>query len=461
MVCTDERGLLLTTSNVTAVEHYDTTIRHYLAYQLDTMAYLQDTFDADPEFVMAHCLQGYLAMLAGMAAMRDTARQSLDVTEARTATITPRERLHVKALRAWYEGDVLRACDLWDAILVEYPLDILALRLQHFAIFWTGRSTALRDGIARVVDAWEPHVPGYSSVLGMYAFGLEEAGHYTEAEANGRRAVALNSDELWAIHAVAHVLEMQGRLRDGMAWLSYPLDVWPDRNAITSHIWWHAALYPLELGEYDRVLELYDQVVYKEQTDFYIDIQNMASLLWRLAFHGVDIGDRWHSLADICVARLDDHTLAFTDLHVMMALAAAGRYAAAEQLLTALRHYADTSNDYAAGTMTVATVPLCEGILAYAKGSYDAAVDHMYPMRYEYACIGGSHAQRDVFVQFLIEAALKSQRWHLARALLAERVAQRPHSRGNWLKYATALTGLGDDSRADAARQRAAEQAVG
>lgn len=452
----DERGLELTTSNVAAVEHYDTTIRHYLEYRTDTPEHLAQVLTADPECVMGHCLNGYFCLLAGTVTTLDAARQSLDYAEAHTNDMTQRERTHVAALRAWYTGDLYKACGLWDEILIDYPTDVLALRLQHFATFWTGRSMSLRDGIARVFRAWDEHTPGYSYMLGMYAFGLEEAGDYTTAEAYGKRAVALNPDDLWAIHAVAHVLDMQGRLHDGMAWLDYPPDAWDDRNAMKNHLWWHLALFPLELGDYDRVLALYDAVIGKDKPAFYIEIQNVASLLMRLAFQGVDVGDRWQQLAEVCEARLEDHAIPFTDLHVMMVLAAAGRDASAQRLLASLRRFAATPYSYAASTMTPVTIPVCEAILAYSKGDYATVIERLRPIRYDYPCVGGSHAQRDVLAQLLIEAALKAEHLPLARALLAERVGWRPHSHGTWLKYAAVLEGLGEALGAQEARQRAA-----
>jgi hypothetical protein len=182
---------------------------------------------------MGHCLKGYLGMLACTTATHNDVRQSLEFMATRHSALTRREQTHLAALEAWFAGDLRTACGLWDDILVDHPTDLLALRLQHFATFWTGKSMALRDGIARAWHAWDEQTPGYSYVLGMYAFGLEEAGDYAAAEARGKRAVELNPDDLWAIHAVAHVLEMQGRLHDGMAWLSYPCDVWDDRNAVT------------------------------------------------------------------------------------------------------------------------------------------------------------------------------------------------------------------------------------
>ena len=77
----------------------------------------------------------------------------------------------------------------------------------------------LRDRIAQVLPAWDAAMPGYASVLAMYAFGLEENGQYHRAEQVARRALALDPHLPAAIHVVAHVMEMQGRTREGLAFL--------------------------------------------------------------------------------------------------------------------------------------------------------------------------------------------------------------------------------------------------
>src|SRR3546814_11029596 len=53
----------------------------------------------------------------------------------------------------------------------------------------------------------------------MHAFGLEETGDYARAEAAGRRALDIQPLDCWAHHAVAHVMEMQGRAEDGIGWM--------------------------------------------------------------------------------------------------------------------------------------------------------------------------------------------------------------------------------------------------
>ena len=452
---TDSRGLALTAAGDDAVARYNTTIDHLFEYRLDTGKCLKAALAADPEMPMAQCLRGYLFMMFNTNQVYDRVDDALTAARALSDRMNPREALHLAALEAWRSGDVAQAVLVWEQLLAEYPLDLLALRLQHNTVFWMGRSQALRGRIAQVLPAWDESVPGYGYVLGMFAFGLEECGEYASAEAQGRRAVEIHAEDLWAVHAVAHVLEMQGRLDDGMAWLDQPADQWADRNPFRGHLWWHTALFPFEKGDYERVLALYDNAIRTEKTDFYLDIQNAAALLLRLEFQDVDVGARWLELAEHAEAHSDDHVLAFTDLHHMISLVRAGKRAAAEALLESLANFAATPGNFTATTMEPATIPLCKTILAYGDGNYDGAIEILRDLRYEDACVGGSHAQRDLFAQLLIECALKASRLPLARALLAERVALRPHSHGNWTKYAGVLAKLGDTAGAEAAEARA------
>src|SRR3546814_9918921 len=77
----------------------------------------------------------------------------------------------------------------------------------------------LRDRVGSVLPKWWSDGPGYSILLGMHAFGLEETGDYARAEAAGRRALDMQPLDCWAHHAVAHVMELQGRAEDGIGWM--------------------------------------------------------------------------------------------------------------------------------------------------------------------------------------------------------------------------------------------------
>jgi len=424
----DQRGLVLTTASPEAAEHVARAIADYLEYRLSAMPAVKQAIEADPAFALAHCLRGYFLMLIGAEAVVPGARKALAAAEAHSEGASERERGHIKALRAWTEGRLSDAGACWERILLAEPRDLLALRLHHFNTFWLGRADLLRDVPASVLPAYDKTMPGYGNVLGMLAFGLEECGERHRAEAIGREAVACSAEDLWAVHAVAHVLEGEERHQEGVAWLDYPLSSWDDRNPFKDHLWWHKALHAYELGDDEQVLALYDAAIQVDPNGFYLDIQNAASLLFRLRLLGIDVGDRWQALADVAETRLADHTQAFTDAHVMLALAGAERFDAASTLLAGIEglvEAAGRSPDYPVEI----TATLCRGVLDTCRGEPAAGLDALLSVHRKLDVIGGSHAQRDIFAQIIIDAARKASRDDITRSLVAARRTLKPTSR--------------------------------
>ena len=165
--------------------------------------------------------------------------------------------------------------------------------------FFRANARELRDRIARVLPKWSPEMPGYSILLGMYAFGLEECGDYARAEDAGRRAVAIQPLDCWAHHAVAHVMEMQGRAEDGIGWMIAREPHWSgDDNFFKVHNWWHRALCHLSLNESEEALALYDGPIRETRSAVALDLVDASALLWRMHLVGSDVGDRWRELAN-------------------------------------------------------------------------------------------------------------------------------------------------------------------
>ena len=251
----DCRGLALTTSSEGAAKQIDQAVTDYLDYRTTASGHVKAALEQDPAFVLALCFRGYFLLMLENKAILPKVKQTLDEIRPNLDAATRRERLHVKALEAWAAGDIMKACFHWEEILTDCPLDLLALKLHHTMTFYTGRSQVMRSVVASVLGEWGDEVPGYGCVQGMYAYALEECGAYDEAERWGRQAVERNPGDLWAIHSVAHVLEMQGRSAEGVKWLNYTPEQWAQKNPFKAHVWWHAALFFLAQGEYDRALE--------------------------------------------------------------------------------------------------------------------------------------------------------------------------------------------------------------
>jgi tetratricopeptide (TPR) repeat protein len=261
----------------------------------------------------------------------------------------------------------------------------------------------------------------------MYAFGLEETADYAKAEAFGRRAVELNPRDGWAQHAVAHVMEMQNRQHEGIAWMRVNPDAWARDSFFRVHNWWHLALYHLELGELDEVLALYDGPIYGERSTVILDMIDASALLWRLHLRGIDVGDRWQALADNWQPVAKAGNYAFNDMHATMAFVGLGRDEAVKDVLAAQEEAMARDDDNAAFTREVGR-PLTLAIKAFGEGDYSTAVDLIRPVRGIAHRFGGSHAQRDLIDLTLIEAALRGGQGNLAYALSAERAASRPES---------------------------------
>lgn len=450
----DRRGLEVTTTSGPALERYEAAVDAFLEYRLAALPAVQAALEADPGLALGRVLLASLMLSMQSRRMRPKALEQLALAEAERARLGPRERLHLDAAAAWAADDMDRALALWQAILGGWPRDLVAARLLHSAAFWCGDAALVRAAAAGVLPEWDPGVPGFGYLLGMLAFGLEECGDYALAERHGRAAVERNPDDLWAVHAVAHVLEMQGRFAEGGAWLAHAPDHWEDRGPIKGHVWWHAALFALERDEPAAVLALYDRAVRPGERCFYIELQNAASLLVRLELAGHPVGDRLERLAEQAVAWVEDHVVPFTDLHTGLALAATGR-SEADRLMASLERLAAEERSHAARVAGPLLLPILRAVLAFYRGAPERTVELLLPLRGATAPLGGSHAQRDVIEQLLLEAALRAGRFDLARLLAAERVALRPTSRPSWRRYARALAGLGEARAAAAAEARA------
>jgi hypothetical protein len=291
----------------------------------------------------------------------------------------------------------------------------------------------MRDSVARARAAWDAGVPGYGHVLGMLAFGHEQAGDPAAGERLGREAVALDRSDQWAVHAVAHALETTGRAAEGEAWVDA---AWPHLDAATNfrfHVAWHRALFLLEQGRRGELLEVYDRTVrdlasplVEAQPDLYIDVQNAASLLLRLELLGVDVGGRWSELADRAEKRVGDAIVLFTAPHWVMALAAAGREAACQAWIDALAAHAANSGASEAEVVARVAIPACEAVRAHRRGEWARALDALFAARGAIARLGGSPPQRDILWQVMGDAAVRAGRLSEARRLLAEVTASRP-----------------------------------
>jgi hypothetical protein len=411
-----------TDASLAAFEQASHELRCYIG---DPVAGVQRAIEASPAMTMAHALKAWLNLLGTEPAGLEAARGDLRAASALPAN--ERERAHLEAARLVSEGQWRAAGRLLEDLSAAYPRDALALQAGHSIDFFAGDTRMLRDRLARALPAWSESVPGYHAVLGMYAFGLEECGEYAAAERLGREAVAREQRDGWGWHAVAHVMEMQNRPADGIAWLRSDTDAWTRESFFAVHNWWHLAVFHLERGDIDEVLRLFDGAIHGARSTVVLQMIDATALLWRLHLRGIDLGSRWQSVADGWAPVAAAGNYAFNDWHAMMAFVGAGRAQAQETVIQSLEAAAAGEADTAAFAREVG-VPVARAVQAFGRGRYAETVKLLRPVRSQAHRFGGSHAQRDLIDLTLLEAALRAGLQSFARALAAERLARRPES---------------------------------
>lgn len=421
---TDSLGLALTGATPASAARYETAVRLLQCYRGDPVAEVDAALEESPGFVMAHALKAWLHLLGTEPGGLPVARSALEAATSLRAT--EREEGHLAAIGHLVDGRWHAASRVMEDVTIAAPRDALGLLVGHQIDFFTGHSRMLRDRIARALPHWDAAMPGYHSILGMHAFGLEETGDYARAEAAGRRGVELERHDGWSQHAVAHVLEMQNRSADGIAWMRSN-DGWTGDSFFQVHNWWHLALYHLERGEIDAVLSLFDQEIYGAKSGVVLDMVDASALLWRLYLRGIDVGDRWSAVADNWTPIATSGTYAFNDAHAVMAFVGAGRRDAALAVLAAQEDAKASGSDNADFIAKVGE-PVVKALIAFGDGDYRRVVALLRPVRSIAATFGGSHAQRDVLDLTLIEAAIRSGEPGLAMAFAAERAERRHDS---------------------------------
>lgn len=382
-----------------------------------------DVADADDSVIVQACAAA-LHLFAESPAGPVNARPHLAHAHASARSATERELRFARAVQAWCDDDIGAATAQLEALLQAHPRDLASLKLAQYLHFNLGDARAM----LRVALGSQHAAADVAYLHGMTAFGHEQCHALRDAERAARRALAMQPDEPWAHHALAHVMLTEGRIAEGRAFMHEASRSWVGLNSfMETHNWWHLALFALEQGDDAAVLALYDDHVWGVCKAYSQDQAGAVSLLARLELAGVDVGARWGDVADHVAERTHEQVQPFLDLHYLYGLARAGR-GEADELLRAVEDFAPRAPALTRDAWQHVAVPACRGMLAHARGDFARAADAMSEALPNIQAIGGSHAQRDLFEQVLIDALLRSGQPARARALLVPRAAASPQS---------------------------------
>lgn len=419
---TDHFGGRHSSTSHTAVAAFEDAVLGIVAHRPTVTAGLERALAADPCLTAGHALKGLAAVTLAREELLGSAQSALaDAKVALTSRGpgTKGERTLVDALADAVDGRLSSAADLFDRHIQEAPQDLLAIKLSHAFRFMLGDASGMLATTSSALPAWQTGMPGYGFLLGCHAFSLEECGELRAAEMAGRTALRHESADAWGLHAVSHVLEMERRAAQGIAWLERTRPAWSHCNNFSFHLAWHLALFHLEQGQHDRALDLYDNEVRPQPTDDFRDVANAVSLLWRLRQEGVQTGTRWEELGQIARRRRHDTTLMFAALHYLMTLAALGDAAGARELTDEIGRLASSGTGDQARVAAQVGHQLARAILGLAASG--SACIALGDLARSLPQLGGSHAQRDVFVRTLAMIATDRGDCATAEQIMAQR----------------------------------------
>ena len=243
----DAHGLEVTAASAAAVQAFDHALIGYLGYRADTPQRMAAVFASRsgvrpgtlPEGLFRHAgLQAVAgADRRGRGRGRGTPHRAGDAARARACRrAAALDRWRAGSRRGHLGTDPRRASARHPGLPPGAFRQLLA------------RAAGCNAGIGASASSatGATTLPGYNAILGCRCFAHEECGHYTEAEAAGRAAIDRDPGDLWAAHGVAHVLEMQGRRSEGIAWIDSLRGNWEEANNLRHHLWWHAAMFHME-----------------------------------------------------------------------------------------------------------------------------------------------------------------------------------------------------------------------
>lgn len=431
----DRYGLPLTSASDRAGAAYREGVDHILLATPGAERAFTEALAADPGFGLAAVGLARTHQIHGRI---PEAKAAIAQARALVGGVTRRERQHVEAVGILLDGNATGALAAVRAQVAEFPRDALVLSLAVGAFGLIAFSGRL-DHDARLLELLDSLAPHYSDDWWFpfaHGWAYNESRRHDEARRLMEQARARQPRSANVAHGLAHIAYETGDLEGGARYLEEWLPDYPRASTLHCHLSWHLALFELGRGRTEVALRVYEDSIAPGASIAppLNTLSDSAAFLWRLGLYGeTDSGDRWTPVRDFAARAFPRPGLAFADIHCALAYAGQGDRAALGRLVEAFRE-ADRAGRLPAGA---GVAELAEGLEAFAVGDYEGAVRRIEPVASEVTRLGGSHAQRDVFEETLIQAYLRTDRREKAAALLRRRLDRRPSARDrDWLARA-------------------------
>ena len=427
----DRYELPLTTESPRAADRYVETIDCFLAQIYGADKAISEAIEADEGLAIAHAAKALFQMYAmNMAGARET------IAHARKLAVntTKREQQHIQAISLMIEGDGHKTLRLIREHLDEFPRDMLMVRLANRLLILGCSGAGIPNFPEELLSMLKPLKSEYGedwAFLGQYAFAHHETGYFDDSLKYAQRSLAIRPDNGNASHSVAHVFYETGDPDGGADFLGDWLEDYDRRGPFNVHLSWHHALFQLATGRPENAVSLYEDHIRPSVVKKNLgSLADSASLMWRMKIYGDGQPAPWKEVREIALPAAEKPGPVFRDAHAALAFAAGGFSEELGRMIDGLGEAASGGN----ALSSEVTLPLVKGIEAFAHGAYDDAADNLDGLVEQLPRIGGSHAQREVFEDTILESYIRSGRYDKAQDLLNTRLKRRTSVRDElWL----------------------------
>ncbi len=453
----NRNGLTITTASPAAADLYQEGLDLVLSQNYGPEEKLRSAIDADDGFAMANVVLAYVLHLQmNVPAARAAADRAIELS----AGLSREEQQSAQIMHHFTHGKGGDAIKLVHEHLAEFPTDTLAMRVAQRLYMLGCFGAGVPDFPNHLMAMMSKLAPANGddwAFLGQYAFAHHETNQPEKAMDLALRSLDGNPQNAVASHSVTHSYFEQGDAANGGSWLAAWLDGFDRRASYNTHLSWHLALFELAQGRYGEALDLYETHIRPGvQARNLSNLQDAASLMWRLQIYsGEAPGKPWDEVRDLAQPAADAPGAAFRDCHAALAFAGAGDAEATQRMVDRLTAQGTRGDDLSREM----TLPIALGAAAFVAGDYGEAADLMGPTYPMLARIGGSHAQREVFEDTLLETYIRAGRYDDAKEMLDERLSRRSSVRDTyWMGRleAEAVNGNADASRQLLVQARAA-----
>ena len=398
---TDRFGLAITTASPRALELYDDAIDRLFVLQPGSGTLIDEALAIDPDFALAHCAKARTLMVAGDApAGRAAARRARDLAER----LPPRERGHARIVSMVLNGEP-QAASL-EAVrehAAAYPRDPVPLSFAlgvygllgfgGFPDFVDRQVALLRSVAAAWGDDW-----WYLAALG---WAEVEAGRTGVGIPMLDRALELTPDNANAVHGRTHGYYEQGAAGEGEVFIAGWLPRYDRSAPLHGHLGWHQALFALQRGDAERAVSVYLESVSPNASEALpmFTMIDCAAFAMRCTLYGHPLPpNELRAVAAFAERHFPKPGVPFVNVHRALTQALAGRPGA----LTAWRAAVDEVLGLGRQASGPVVADVCHAVAAFAEGRFPEAARRLEGLLFDLPRLGGSGAQRDVFIDLAI-----------------------------------------------------------